>query len=215
MDRRRSQKRLVEREIPQAGRGVVDKPARCRRGARAREDLAAGIVPQDAVAALVAAALVVAGNLTAAVTGDESSTRQRRSRPVRQLPQGNQFDDLSNVQGMFNSNLSKEVPAAMQPRQAGHQLPADREGSASSASVEWRRRRPAEISDGKLRSPHRAGRQEAAPRVAERPKQKTDVVEHPQVFRHIGFATGEPTSSRPVRSQCSHPTGSMAWVVKR
>ena len=118
-------------------------------------------------------------------------------------------------QGMFNSNLSKEVPAAMQ-RAAGqeHQLPADREGSASSATsnggedaLRNQRRKAPLTSQG--RSP-----EGGTARVAKRPKQ-TDVVEHPQVFRHIGFATGEPTSSRPVRSQCSHPTGSMAWVVKR
>ena len=83
MDRRRSQKWLVEREFHKLAAVQILKAPGAGEELGCEEDFAAGIVPQDSVAALVAAALVVTGNLTAAVTGDEPSTRQKRSRPVR------------------------------------------------------------------------------------------------------------------------------------
>lgn len=74
MDRRRSQKRFVEREFHELATVQIVKALGAGEELGCEEDFAAGIVPQDSVAALV-----VTGNWTADVTGDESTTRQRRS----------------------------------------------------------------------------------------------------------------------------------------
>jgi hypothetical protein len=50
--------------------------------------------------------------------------------------------------------------------------------------------------------------------MRQKDQQKTDVVDHPQVFRHIGFMILRTTLLTASCSGFGYPKGSIAWVVK-